>query len=139
MKGRGGPGQTPPPGSGVNPLSWKPQIGDGRRRRSRGRRRRRSRKRRGRRGRRRRRRGRRRRRRSRKRRARGRERAEKTLLWPGLGGRVPSSLLHLITSYITLLSTEMMETETPLGWTVYCRLLTMQCSVLEDPFADCQL
>ena len=27
MKGRGEPGQTPPPGSGVNPLSWEPQIG----------------------------------------------------------------------------------------------------------------
>ena len=78
MKGRGEPGQTPPPGSGVNPLSWKPQIGDGRRRRSRGRRRR-SRGRR-RRSRERRRRSRERSRRSRERRRR-RQRAGKTLLW----------------------------------------------------------
>ena len=97
MKGSGGPGQTPPPGSGVNPLSWKPQIVDGRRRRSRGR--------------------------GRRSREKEEEQLVKTLLWSGLGGREPSSLLHLMTSHITLLSTEMMETETPPGWTLYCTLL----------------
>ena len=39
---------------------------------------------------------------------------------------MPSSLLHLMTPYITLLSTEMMETETPPGWTLSCRLVIMR-------------